>query len=247
MPVTLQMLGTGSAFAKTYWNNNGILSNGTTHYLLDCGITAPMAIHHLNRSFDDFAGVLITHLHGDHVGGLEEYGFQMKFKYGRKPKLIIAAALTDLLWNHTLKGGMTQEGINQLEDVFEVIAVEPDTDFHLMDQVVVRFIQTPHIPGKQSYSLLFNHTFFYSADMIFQPDLLQKLAGEGVQSIWHDCQLIEPGEVHATIKQLLTLPPEIQSIISLMHYGDNRDQYEGSTGPMSFINQHEIYTLFDHE
>ena len=245
MTVTLQMLGTGSAFAKTYWNNNGILSNVKTHYLIDCGITAPMALHQMKRSFNEFEGVIVTHLHADHVGGLEEYGFQMKFKYGRKPRLIIASTLPELLWNHTLKGGMTQDGISRLEDVFEVIRVEPDTDYDLMDQVYVRFIETPHIVGKQSYSLLFNQLFFYSADMIFQPELLQQLINQGVQAIWHDCQLIEPGEVHATINQLLSLPIDIQQIISLMHYGDNRDQYEGYTGPMSFINQHQVYTILD--
>lgn len=244
MELQLQMLGTGNAFAKTYWNNNGMLSDGTQTYLIDCGITAPMALHQLGKSFNDFDGVIITHMHGDHVGGLEEYAFQMKFKFGgRKPKLVIANTLAESLWLHTLRGGLTQEGIDQLEDVFEVIAVEPGTSYSLTDHITIEFIETPHIAGKHSYSILFNRSFFYSADMRFQPELLLKLVDNGVQIIWHDCQFIEPGEVHATLSELLSLPQHVQQRISLMHYGDERYLYEGKTGVMPFINQHEIYTI----
>ena len=243
MIVQLQMLGTGSAFAKTYWNNNGIITIGDTSYLIDCGITAPAALHHVHRSFDDFAGVIVTHIHADHVGGLEEYAFQMKFRYGRKPKLILASALVETLWEHTLKGGLTQEGIQSLEDVFEVIRVEPGTSYTLVDGINLQFIETPHIKGRRSYSLLFNDSFFYSGDIRFQPELLTRLVQQGAKHIWHDCQLTGPGEVHTTISELLMLPQAVQERISLMHYGDERPQYEGKTGVMPFINQHEVYTL----
>ena len=71
----------------------------------------------------------------------------MRFKYGRKPKLIIAAPLAQLLWEQTLKGGLTQDGIDKLEDVFEVCSVEPETSYPLMEGVQIRFIDTPHIEG----------------------------------------------------------------------------------------------------
>lgn len=244
MNLRIQMLGTGSAFAKSYFNNNGLLYADEFTLLIDCGFTAPMALHQLNKSFSDIDGILISHIHADHVGGLEEFAFQMKFKYGRKPSLFIAEPLVTVLWEHTLRGGLTQEGITCLEDVFDVYAIEPHQPYKIADGLIVELIETPHIEGKHSYSLLFNHTFFYSADMQFQPELLYKLVeSRGVTTIYHDCQLTGKGEVHTTLAELLTLPESMQSRISLMHYGDDRPEYEGKTGAMSFVNQHLLYTI----
>ncbi|MCG7407660.1 MBL fold metallo-hydrolase [Paenibacillus sp. ACRRX] len=243
MTIQLQMLGTGSAFAKTYLNNNAILHTTQHAFLIDCGITAPMAVHQLGKSFNEFDGVIVTHLHADHVGGLEEYAFQMKFRYKRKPKLYIAASLVDMLWENTLKGGMSQDGINKLDDVFDVLPMEPELNHPLAADLQVKWVKTDHMPGKNSYSLLINERFFYTADMRFNFELLQSLVDNGVEHIWHDCQLIGTGEVHSTIHELLSLPIPLQQRISLMHYGDERPQWEGRTGPMTFINQHQIYTL----
>ncbi|SMG14004.1 MBL fold metallo-hydrolase [Paenibacillus aquistagni] len=243
MSIQIQMLGTGSAFAKRYYNNNAMISTSKQTFLIDCGITAPLAIHQIEQSFNDFEGVLVTHLHADHIGGLEEYAFQMKFLHQRRPKLFIANTLLEPLWEHSLKAGMTQPGIDCIEDVFEVIPIIPAQAHEITPELKVEWMETPHIPGKQSYSLLINDTFFYSADIRFQPDLLQSLVEQGVHTIWHDCQLEGEGEVHATIKELLTLPPSIQSKILLMHYGDTRPEWDGHTGPMPFINQHETYSI----
>ncbi|MNN48309.1 ribonuclease Z [compost metagenome] len=116
----LQMLGTGGAFAKKYYNNNGLLYANDFTLLIDCGITAPISLHQLGVSLTEIDAILITHIHGDHVGGLEEFAFRMKYEFGRKPILYIADALTEPLWENTLKGGMGQENITCLDDIFEV-------------------------------------------------------------------------------------------------------------------------------
>ncbi|CAH8769794.1 MBL fold metallo-hydrolase [Paenibacillus dendritiformis] len=240
MTLRIQMIGTGSAFAKKYFNNNALIYTKTGKLLVDCGITAPQALYHLGVSFDELDGVLISHIHGDHVGGLEEYAFQMKFRYHRKPKLFIAAPLVGPLWEHTLKGGLTQEGLTCLEDAFEVHPIEPGQTLKLLSGLKVKLLETPHIPGKRSFSFLFNDTFFYSADMQFQPDLLRWLVEkQGVMTIFHDCQLLGKAEVHAGLDDLLTLPDFIQERLWLMHYGDERDAFEGKTGRMRFVKQQE--------
>ncbi|MCA1295112.1 MBL fold metallo-hydrolase [Paenibacillus sp. alder61] len=244
MPLRLQMLGTGSAFAKKYYNNNAILYAEDYTLLIDCGITAPLSLHQLDKSLDEIDGILITHIHGDHVGGLEEFAFRMKFIWGRKPVLYIADKLVHPLWEHTLKGGLTQEGIASLEDAFEVKVLSEGTAHHLSPCLSVELIQTPHIPGKDSYSLYINGETFYSADMIFQRDLLTRLVEErNCRKILHEVQLQGPGQVHTELKQLLSLPAEIRRIILLMHYGDEMENFIGQTEEMEFLRQHQIYTL----
>lgn len=244
MPLRLQMLGTGGAFAKKYFNNNGLLYADDFTLLIDCGITAPLALHQLNKPLAEIDAVLLTHIHGDHVGGLEELVFRMKYEVGRKPVLYIADRLVTPLWENTLKGGLSQEGIASLEDAFEVRTLSEGKQHRLSPSLSIEIIQTPHIPGKASYSLYINEEIFYSADKTFQPDLLDRLVKERhCRKILHEVQLTGEGVVHTTLDELLSLPPELRRKIMLMHYGDEMESFIGRTAEMEFVRQHEIYTL----
>lgn len=241
--MNIRMIGTGSAFAKKYDNNNALIETNGFRLLVDCGITLPKALHQQGITFPELDAVLISHIHGDHVGGLEEYAFQMMFKYNRKPVLYIADTLIEPLWEHTLRGGLTQEPLVKLEDFFEVRPIEPNVQYELHPGLTVKLLQTKHIANKPSYSFLFNQRFFYSADMRFDPGLLQQLVDEGVTTIYHDCQLEAPGVVHASLEELLRLPEAIQRKTWLMHYGDAIEQYEGQTGYMRIVEQHKQYEI----
>ncbi|RJE90620.1 ribonuclease Z [Paenibacillus sp. 1011MAR3C5] len=239
----ITMLGTGSAFAKRYYNNNALIEVGGYQLLLDCGITLPKALHEADLDFSDLDGVLISHIHADHVGGLEEYAFQMLFKHQRKPVLYIAEPLVEPLWDHTLRGGLTQGNLTKLSDFFDVRALKPDKSVELAPGLHVEPFQTKHIEGKASFSFRFNHRFFYTADMIFDAPLLERLVQDGVEIIYHDCQLEPPGVVHATLDELLQLPEAIQQKVRLMHYGDAMEQHKARTGPMRFVEQRKTYEV----
>lgn len=235
------MLGTGSAFAKNYYNTNALLfSNGKTA-MLDCGITAPLSLHKLGKTFDEIDALLISHIHADHIGGMEEYAFQMKFVYGRKPLLFVPEPLVKPLWESSLQGGLMQEDLLLLEDYFEVRPVYAGIGTEILPGLTVEPIPTKHIANKPNFSYLINGTFFYSADMKFDDDLLKTLCKRGCTTIFHDCQLRPPGAVHTTLDELRSLPEGIQERIWLMHYDDTMPQYEGRTGSMRFVEQHKEY------
>lgn len=241
--LNIEMLGTGSAFAKKYYNNNALFEVSDKKVLLDCGITLPLALHHAGYQFNDLDAILISHIHGDHIGGLEELAFQMLFRTNRKPKLYIASDLVDVLWEHTLKGSMTQQEHFQLDHYFDVFPLNANEPVEIVPGFVVKAIPTLHIPGKSSYSFIINDHFFYSADMQFDEKLLTELHNQGIETIFHDCQLEEPSPVHASLNQLLTLPEAIQQKVWLMHYGDAIEQYRGNTGPMRIVEQGRTYTF----
>lgn len=235
--MNITMLGTGNAFAKNFFNNNALIETKHLRLLIDCGITLPHALYQSGRNFSDLDGVLISHIHADHIGGLEELAFQMMYTYSRKPTLYIAESLIKPLWNHSLRGGMAQGELNQIEDFFHVVPLQPNVDIELAPDLKVKLLKTEHIKNKDSYSFIFNDTFFYSADMVFSPNLLIELHQSGIQTIYHDCQLEPPGQVHATLEELLTLPVELQRKIKLMHYGDTIGNYIGKTGAMEIVEQ----------
>lgn len=51
MGLQLQMLGTGSAFAKKNYNNNALLLGDDFTLMIDCGITAPTSLYQLGKKF----------------------------------------------------------------------------------------------------------------------------------------------------------------------------------------------------
>jgi ribonuclease BN (tRNA processing enzyme) len=239
------MLGTGNAFAKKYFNNNALLSHNGYTLMIDCGITAPIALHKIGRPLDAIDAIIITHIHADHTGGLEEFAFRMKFQYRKKPVLYVPEDLVEPLWEHTLRGGLEQENWRSLEDYFIVRRIREGEPVELHDGLNVEIIRTEHIPGKKSYSLLINNSFFYTSDMKFNPDLVTDLVRGRGCVVFHDCQFLSPGAVHASLDELLTLPEDVQSHVYLMHYADDRERYEGRTGRMRFVEQHVRYAIAD--
>jgi ribonuclease BN (tRNA processing enzyme) len=241
----IQMIGTGSAFSKSYYNNNALVrSNGFT-LLIDCGFTAPRALFELNIPFPQIDAVFVSHIHADHIGGLEEMAFQLKYRYQHKLKLLVPETLIAPLWEHSLRGGLENiaEGITCLEDYFDVVPLS-EGKHELHPGLHMEMTQTEHIPHKSSYSVILNDTVFYSADAKFDYELLLQLSDQrGVLHILHDCVLGGSGAVHATLDELLTLPEHVQRKVLLMHYSDNMPEYIGRTGSMSFIEQFKPYSF----
>lgn len=64
-------LGTGDAFATGGRSHACVLvETGRHRWLVDCGAAAPVALRRYEISPATITGVLLTHLHGDHAGGV---------------------------------------------------------------------------------------------------------------------------------------------------------------------------------
>lgn len=246
MSLTIQMLGTGWAFSRKYSNTNALIQFNGYNLLVDCGFTAPVALHELNIKAYQIDGIFISHLHADHIGGLEEFAFQMMYTFKKKPVLFIPTALRHTLWEHSLRGGLENlaENVASLEDYFQVHEIPEGVRTEIAPGFTIETILTKHIPGKPSFAIYINDHFFYSADMCFDSNLIHTLFYQrDCSTIFHDCQLFNPETVHATLDNLLTLPEEIQKIIYLMHYGDNMENYVDKIGLMRFVKKYEHYNF----
>ncbi len=81
----LVMLGTGGAFTdfRENYHNNAIVQTPVGWVMIDCGGTAPQALKELGIKPWEVAAILVTHVHGDHVNGIEQLAFE-RFYTGPK-------------------------------------------------------------------------------------------------------------------------------------------------------------------
>ncbi|PYI54475.1 MBL fold metallo-hydrolase [Paenibacillus flagellatus] len=245
MRIDIQMIGTGSAFAKNYYNNNALVACNGYKLMIDFGITAPLAMHRLGLPLDVIDGVFITHLHADHIGGFEELMLRLRFHYGKKPQLFIEGRLIEPFWEYSLRGGLEfgAEERQTLDQFFDVVPLSVGKPHEIVPGFRMEILPTKHFRDMPSYCVILNDELFYSGDTVFDPELIRSVHERNCTYLLHDCQLDGHGLVHATLQELLTLPESIQQKIWLMHYGDNMESYIGKTGPMKFLLQHETYSF----
>lgn len=70
-PLRLTFLGTGDPFGTGGRFQSAILLDGAHgRFLLDCGATTPLALARAGIDPNTIDGIVVTHWHGDHAGGL---------------------------------------------------------------------------------------------------------------------------------------------------------------------------------
>ena len=249
-------LGVGSAFAKTLENTNFLIRPARGEpFLLDCGHTATRALNRLGLPHTNGYRILLSHLHADHIGGLEEMGFSGQFLWNRKIDLFLPASLLEWLWPHCLEGGMGQRLPGPEESFFEA---ELSTYFNVhalevgetleMGSVLVRPVPTPHVPGRPSYGFHMTeretgHAVFFTCDSKFSQRNLDQY-GQEAKLIFHDCQFNGgAGAIHTRLSELVGLPEEMRNRILLCHYGDDWRNYEGALAGMQLAHAGKSYKV----
>lgn len=228
----LLFLGAGSGLGRELGNfqsNMLLLADNGKKLLIDCGTDIRFSLTQANYLPQDIDAVYISHLHSDHIGGLEWFALQRMFACQKnKPNLIIHEHLVDLLWEHSLSGGLKtlEDQDATLHNYFFVHTVA-DGQLFEWEGLRLNLIKTVHVHSNRvlmpSYGvdiLYHGKHFFITADTQFTPDRLGKYYQEAT-IIFHDCEtLAAPSGVHAHFNQLSGLPPEIKSKMWLYHYND---------------------------
>lgn len=254
----LTFIGSGSAFTTDgNYHSNMLLESkrSGSKLLLDCGSDARRSLAERGLGHADIDAVYISHLHADHVGGLEWLGFRRKFDAAcSRPKLYIGRPLVHDLWTHTLSGGMSslQGEQARLDTFFDVEAIEDNGGFTWED-LYFRLVQTIHIMDgfylAPSFGLLFeiNSTrIFLTTDTQFAPEHLGKIY-EQADIIFHDCETADASSgVHAHYDKLKTLPDRYKRKMWLYHYQPGPLPDATSDGFKGFVEKGQAFD-FNHK
>lgn len=215
----LTFLGVGDAFSENLKNNSAYIEFGNTNLFIDFPATNRASLKKIGKELSFVENVYITHLHEDHINGIQQLAYYHEIVTKKKPNLYIHENILNEFWD-TVKSGLskTTKGIRTLSDYFNVNTIK-DNKFNIGEQEF-ETVLTNHVPGMFSYGILVKPFFYYSGDANVDFSTLSLVNNE-VEKIFHDCHLWDLKiESHASLEDIKNLPVDIKQKMILMHYHD---------------------------
>jgi len=235
----ITFLGSGGAFslAKENYHSNILLEEDGANFLYDCGSTIGEALNDKGLEPKDIDSIYISHLHGDHCGGIEYMAFKTyfgQFPFGvQKINLFGHHSILQDGWMHSWSGGLKciQGKELELEDYFHTSYMELEDDMYFCGHKL-QPVKTLHVKVDEtdegevpsfglSISTLEGKKIFISGDTQFDKENLMKYWLES-NLIFNEVEFADyPNSVHTQYKDLLTLEDNIRKKMYLYHYSLN--------------------------
>ena len=217
-------IGVGDAFTARHFTTALLVRAEGFTLAIDCPDTYKRVLAASGVATSEFGHVIITHVHGDHMNGLEGYAYFKRFAEGTRLGLSVVPEVREVLWEKRLAASMGQlwDGAKmndmRFEDYFEEkpLAWEVATSIGPFNVRVRRTIH--HVPTS---ALLVEHdgeTVGYSADTAFDPELVAWLSQAHL--IFHETNY---GPAHTPLTSLAGLSAELRAKMRLVHYPDELD------------------------
>lgn len=250
----IEFLGVGSGLSPELGNNNALVTseNSKKTLLIDCGFSTPPVLTQRERGLQSISDILITHLHSDHVGGLELMGFTFFYVYKNFPNFekiklhLPSKEMENDIWEMLEKGMKSAQTATDgyfdatLDTYFDVSVSK---EIHLEGfEVPIKMVETEHVKNMEAYSIWIGDKVYYSSDTVLLPP-------DHANIIFQDCQLFEsPTSVHTEFKYLNdNMKESTKAKTYLMHYGYNaHDINPIDHGFGGFIKRFEVFDLKDH-
>lgn len=221
--------GTGSAFCLKNYQSNALITQNGKHMLFDAGSDIRFALRDRNLSFMDIEAVYISHLHNDHIGGLEYLALESYFKNPpRRIRLFIHKSMAIELWEHSLRAGlcMVSHGPLNLNNYFEVFPLEDEFEWEGLN---CRLVKTAHIASTTDrlpvYGLMVGlpdvMPVYFTADTRYLPETLSQSYNRAAIIIQDTETTTQKSRIHAHFDDLVYLPADIKAKMYLWHYQDN--------------------------
>ena len=240
----VRVLGVGNAFTSRYYNTSFLIESHRL-FLVDC----PPGLLRLFRergikpaSIDD---VIVTHVHGDHVAGLETLLLWKKYVEKKRIRVWTSSAVHRELrdkffpsFADTFTSDLQRIVTTGLADYADVRELLPDVENRLDEDLALEYRENWH--PTPTLGLKFTSgrgALGISGDTCYRPSLLQSLLEKGLVDrarydklagdwlwrcdlIYHEVERADAGP-HTSEKDLLALPADVRRKIRLIHLSDD--------------------------
>jgi metal-dependent hydrolase (beta-lactamase superfamily II) len=223
MSWALRFLGVGNAQAVDLGAASAVLEHdGAPELLVDCGQETLTA--YLARYGAPPMAVFITHVHMDHVSGLERLFYRLYFDAARRGRvrLYVPAAIVPHLQARLADyPGVLAEGGANWWDAFQLVPVS--RGFWHLGRWYEVFPVRHHLPDT-AFGLRLPGAFTWTGDTRPIPEMLARHADAG-EVVAHDCALVG-NPSHSGIDDLeAEYPPALLARCVLYHYGCEADAH----------------------
>ena len=213
--LSLCFLGVGNARATALGSASAVLERAhAPRLLIDCG----------PRTLDDFQAayglevppaVFITHLHMDHIGGLEQLFYRAYFSCRGAIRVYVPADLIAGLHAKLANAPfILSEGGANFWDAFTLV---PVGDWFWCDQLLFNVFPVRHSGYRAAFGLALPGAFFYSSDTRPIPEILAQFAAHE-EPIFHDCGL-HASPAHTGLEDVLRdYSPALRARLIAYHY-----------------------------
>lgn len=211
----LRFLGVGNARASELGSAAAVLEfGGQPRLLIDCG----------PRTLDDYAnqysgqlptGVFITHLHMDHIGGIEQLFYRTYFEQRGRVQLFVPCELLPAM-HYKLANSpfVLSEGGANFWDAFRLV---PVGDTFWRDELLFSVFPVRHSGYRAAFGLMLPGAFLYSGDTRPIPEVLAHYTTAG-ERLFHDCGLYG-SPAHAGLDDIMReYPTELRRRLFAYHY-----------------------------
>ncbi len=225
------------------------IDNGKT-LLLDCGTDIKHSLKAANRKVDEIDAVYISHLHGDHMGGLEWLAFYTYFVTKKKIDLLIHESLLSDLWSMVSPSMSNHKGkYLKIDDYFNVKTFGEKKISFSFDVLAFQAIRLRHVAGKYqnlySYALMADNSYTINGKeglfyISFDTD---EIIRHQAKYIFYDCDVMNLDGVHPNYKDLKEIEGSIKKKMWLYHYTDlGADMPDAvADGFAGFVKQGQIF------
>ena len=233
------VLGVGDTFSETHHSTALLLVCDGFHLAVDCPdmyrsvLSAAAEKAGRPLAISDVDHVLITHVHGDHMNGLEGFAFFKHFAEGKRVKLITSPEVRASVWDERLKASMgtlwNGEQFQQLgfDSYFEHLPLDWAAGITIGPFRIQARRTIHHVPTSALLVEAAGRKLGYSSDTAFDPALIDFLAPADL--IIHETNF---GPAHTPYPALAALPAALRARMRLIHYPDSFDTAASVIAPL---------------
>jgi len=227
------VLGVGDTFSERHHSSALLLACDGFRLAIDCPdmyrsvLRSAAARSGRQLSLGDVDHVLVTHVHGDHMNGLEGVAFHKHFVEGRRLGLVTSPDVRTVIWDQRLRASMGTLWDGQrfaqmtFDDYFEYLPLDWSGET-VVGPYRIRARRTKHhVPTSALLVRAAGRTLGYSSDTAFDPGLISFL--EPADLIIHETNY---GPAHTPYAALAALPADLRARMRLIHYPDAFDAAE---------------------
>ncbi|MCI9364846.1 MAG: ribonuclease Z [Oscillospiraceae bacterium] len=193
----IKFVSTGGIFDYEIGNSSMLINTGIGNILIDCGYTVYKTLCK-KELVDKIDYILITHLHGDHIGSIHPLILHLVNKCKKNVKIIYP----------------TESFLNQLKNYFHFFLIDVERYIEFIDIKKwdnIGFVNTSdfHVKGMESYAYYFktgDWLIYYSGDLgnlEITESFLNSMSYKNVL-VFHEVSFIN-GSAHVYYRELMRL------------------------------------------